>query len=199
MYVGFPYKESEKCTEVVVNTRSPINPSSTNKDIKINSLSNRLCGKFRPGHFKAVADVIDRFIKIIKPKNIYLGEKDMQQLKIIEDFIRVNKIKTKVIQCKTIREKNGIPYSSRNLLLTKKEKKIASNVYTILRENKKKLIKNKIILKKIKKKILLLGIKKIDYLEFLNVNNLIKSKNKKNIFKIFIAYYLGKIRLIDNI
>ena len=85
-----------------------------NKKIRLANLSKRLCGKFRPGHFEAVADVIDRFIKIIKPKKIYFGEKDMQQLKIVEDFIRKQYIKIKVVSCKTIREKSGIAFSSRN-------------------------------------------------------------------------------------
>ena len=58
----------------------------------------------RPGHFRAVVDVLDRFIKIIKPRNIYLGEKDMQQLRIVKNFLINKKIKTKVISCKTIRE-----------------------------------------------------------------------------------------------
>ena len=92
--------------------------------LKLVPLSKKLCGKFRPNHFKAVADVIDRFIKIIKPKKIYLGEKDMQQLKIIEDFVKKNNIKIKVIGCKIIREKNGIAYSSRNFLLTVDEKEL---------------------------------------------------------------------------
>ena len=60
-----------------------IYPSGINKNIKINPFERKLCGKFRPGHFKSVVDVIDRFTKIIKPKKIFLGEKDMQQLKII--------------------------------------------------------------------------------------------------------------------
>ena len=94
-----------------------IYPKGRNKNIKYNSFRKKLCGKYRPGHFEAIADVIDRFIKIIKPKRIYLGEKDMQQLKIIDDFVKKNHSETKVIPCKTIREKNGIPYSSRNFLL----------------------------------------------------------------------------------
>ena len=65
-----------------------IYPHGYNKGIVLNSLEKKLCGKFRPNHFRAVVDVIDRFIKIIKPKKIYLGEKDMQQLKIIEDFVK---------------------------------------------------------------------------------------------------------------
>ena len=67
-----------------------IYPDGTNKTIKIDSLEKKLCGKYRTGHFEAVADVIDRFINIIKPKKIYLGKKDMQQLKIIEHFVKKN-------------------------------------------------------------------------------------------------------------
>ena len=95
-----------------------IYPLGSNKKIKISPFSKKLCGKFRPGHFEAVVDVIDRFIRIIKPNKIFLGEKDMQQLKIIEEFINKNQIKTKVVGCKTIREKNGLACSSRNFLLT---------------------------------------------------------------------------------
>ena len=71
-----------------------------NKNIKISSFSKKLCGKFRPGHFEAVADVIDRFIKIIKPKKIYFGEKDMQQLKIIEEFYKKNYAKIEFLDAK---------------------------------------------------------------------------------------------------
>jgi len=176
-----------------------IYPNGPNKKIKINSLENKLCGKTRPGHFKAVVDVVDRFIKIINPKYIYLGKKDMQQLKIIEHFLYKKKIKTKVIGCKTIRERSGIAYSSRNFLLSPKEKKIASNLYKLMINNKKKLIKKKISLKKFKKKISDVGVNKIDYIKLININKFSKvySKNKK--YKIFVAYYLGGIRLIDNV
>ena len=69
-------------------TSKQIYPSGHNKNIKISSFSKKLCGKNRPGHFKAVVDVVQRFIKIIKPAKIFLGEKDMQQLKIIDHFIK---------------------------------------------------------------------------------------------------------------
>jgi len=176
-----------------------IYPHGYNKGIVLNSLEKKLCGKFRPNHFRAVVDVIGRFIKIIKPKEIYLGEKDMQQLKIIEDFVKKNKIKSKIIECKTIREKNGIACSSRNFLLSTKESFIASQIYKIIVKQKKNVIKKKISLNKLKNKIYLLGVNKIDYLEMHDVNKLIKPFIKKNNYKIFIAYYLGKTRLIDNI
>ena len=178
---------------------SQIYPNGQNNNIKISSLGKKLCGKFRPGHFEAVADVIDRFIKIIKPKRIYFGNKDMQQLKIIEHFVGKNHVKTNVVGCKTIREKNGVACSSRNFLLSLKEKMIASKIYKLIVNKKQNLINNKISLRTIKRKISTLGATRTDYIEILNINKLIKPYKKNNKYKIFIAYYLGTTRLIDNI
>jgi pantoate--beta-alanine ligase len=180
-------------------TTKQIYPFGYNENIKISSFGKKLCGKSRPGHFNAVVDVIDRFIKIINPNKIFLGEKDMQQLKIIEEFIKKNKIKTKVVGCKTIREKNGVACSSRNLLLSANDLIIASRVYKLLCKSKKLLIIKKNILKKIKNKMFQLGVKKIEYLKLIDINKQTRpfKKNKKN--KLFIAYYLGPIRLIDNV
>ena len=176
-----------------------IYPKGGNKYIKINSFGKRLCGKYRPGHFEAVVDVIDRFIKIIRPKKIYFGEKDMQQLKIIDDFVKKNHSETKVIPCKTIREKSGVAFSSRNYLLSVKEKIIASKIFKLLINKKQNLIKNKSSLKILKRMIYNLGVKKIDYIEVLDINRLTIPFKKKKKYKIFIAYYLGSTRLIDNI
>ena len=176
-----------------------IYPNGPSKKIKINTLSKKLCGKFRPNHFEAVADVVNSLVKIIKPSKIFFGEKDMQQLKIMEDFFKKKKIKIKVIYCKTIRENNGIACSSRNVLLLKKQKAVASNVYKLISKNKNQLLKKNYLLKKIKAKILKMGVEKIDYLKILDINKLIKPFKKNVKFRIFIAYYLGKTRLIDNI
>ena len=170
-----------------------------NKNIKINSFEKKLCGKYRPGHFKAVVDVIERFIKIIKPKKIYLGKKDMQQLILIKNYLKKKYMKTKVISCKTIREKNGIALSSRNYLLSFKERMIASKIIKLLLKKKSIIIKNKLSLVSVKKIIYKLGANKIDYLEILDINKAIKPHRKKKKYKIFIAYYLGSTRLIDNI
>jgi len=176
-----------------------IYPNGRNNNIKISSFAKKLCGKFRPGHFEGVADVIDRFIKIINPKNIYFGEKDMQQLKIIEHFVKKIHSKTKVIGCKTIRDKSGVALSSRNFLLSIKEKQIASKIYKLINNNKQNLIKKKLPLRSIKRKIFKLGVRKIDYIKILDINKLIKSYKRKNKYKIFVAYYLGSTRIIDNI
>ena len=176
-----------------------IYPNGLNKKIRISSFGKKLCGKHRPRHFEAIADVVDRFIKIINPKKIYFGQKDMQQLKIIEHYVKKKYNNIKIVGCNTIREKNGIAYSSRNFLLNKKEKKIAGKVYKLILNKKKYLIKRKIFLNIIKNKILKLGVSKIDYLKILDINKLIHKNIKNKKIRIFIAYYLGSTRLIDNI
>ena len=176
-----------------------IYPKGANRNIKINPFKNKLCGKFRPGHFEGVVDVIERFIKIIKPRKIFLGKKDWQQLKIIEHYVKKNILKVKIVECGIIRENKGIPYSSRNSLLSLKEKNIASRIYKLLLYKKKELLKKNIKISLIKKKILKLGASKIDYIEFLDTNKIFKPYKKGNKYKIFIAYFLGATRLIDNI
>jgi pantoate--beta-alanine ligase len=128
-----------------------------------------------------------------------LGEKDFQQLIIIEDFVEKNYKNIKVIGCKTIREKNGLPLSSRNLLLNSKEKLIGSRIYKIIYKFKKKLIKKEIPINFVKNKILALGVKKIEYICILNINKIKKPYKKIKRFKVFISYFLGSTRIIDNI
>jgi len=176
-----------------------IYPNGYNKKLKVHDLSKKLCGKFRPGHFKAVVDVVDRLIKIIEPKKIFLGEKDMQQLKIIESFLKTKKNKTEVISCKTIRQVNGVAYSSRNSLLNSHENYIAGKIYKLILKSKKKLIKNRSLIKVLKNEVMKFGVKKIEYLKILDVNKLTKPFKNKKKFKIFIAYYLSSVRLIDNV
>ena len=86
----------------------------TKNKVYLHPFSKILCGKFRPGHFKGVLDVVNRFLEIFKPKYIFLGEKDFQQLVLIKKHIDKYNIKTKVIPCKTIRQNKYLPYSTRN-------------------------------------------------------------------------------------
>jgi pantoate--beta-alanine ligase len=173
----------------------------TKNKIHVNKFSKKLCGKFRKGHFKGVLNVVNRLIEITNPKYIFLGIKDFQQLILIDSHIKRNKIKTKVIECKTIREENGVACSTRNLNLNNKELTIASNIYKYFFNLKKKLKKNYKLLSKsaIKKDIISLGATKINYVEYLNIKNFGINKKLKNKFRLFFAYYINNIRLIDNI
>ena len=167
--------------------------------IKISINDRILCAKFRKGHFEGVLDVMERLTKMIKPQKIYMGEKDFQQLYLVKKHI--SKIfKSKIISCKTIRDKNKLALSSRNSLLNKSELLKAGNIAEDLIFFKKKIIKNKNLKTYIsnkKKELINLYNIKIDYLELRNISNLKNSVKLKN-SKIFFAYYINGVRLIDN-
>ena len=169
------------------------------KKLKIHSKKNVLCGKFRKGHFDGVIDVIDRFLNLINPNYMFLGEKDFQQLFLIKNYVK-KKFRVKIIPCKTIRDKNHIAISSRNYLLSKKDLSIASQIAKKLKLFKIKLRSNHNYKKKINyiKKYLIDNYKiKLDYLELRNEKDLsIFKKNKK--FRLFVAYHINNVRLIDN-
>ena len=89
-------------------------------------------GKYRKGHFNGVATIVSYLFNIVKPNNAYFGEKDFQQLRIIQELVSGNNIPVNVIGCQTIREKDGLALSSRNTKLSKHYRKIASKVYEII-------------------------------------------------------------------
>jgi pantoate--beta-alanine ligase len=173
----------------------------TKNKVYLDKFSKQLCGKFRKNHFKGVLNVVNRFLEIIKPKYIYLGIKDFQQLILISRHILKNNIKTQVVPCRTVREKNGIACSTRNFNLNNKQLLIASNIYKHLIYLRKKIKKDYKNFKTniIVKNLLFLGANKIDYIENIDLKNLKKLKRNKKNFKLFIAYYISNVRLIDNI
>ena len=172
---------------------------SKNTKIKLNKNDKIMCALYRPGHFEGVLAVINQYLKKIKPKYLFLGEKDYQQLFLIKKFIK-NKFKTKIISCSTIRDKNNIALSSRNVLLNNSDIKKSSFISNLLITLKRKIKKNISNKKNLRGAILKINnIKgvKIEYLEIRNKINLSIKYNKSNL-KLFLAYYNNKIRLIDN-
>ena len=190
-----------KINYLYIPTFKDIYGFKTIEDVYLDKFSKKLCGRFRKGHFEGVLNVVNRFIEIIKPRYIFLGKKDYQQLYLIKKHIEKRKIKSKVIGCKTIREINGVAYSSRNINLNKNQMKVASNIYYYLYNLKRKIKKNNSLfnINKIKKDLIDLGASKIDYLENYNVKSFKKIKRQSKKFNLFIAYYIKNIRLIDNI
>ena len=184
-----------KVDYVLVPNIKEIYSKNTPKKISINKKYKVLCGKYRPGHFEGVLAVINKFLKDLKVKKIFLGEKDFQQYFLIKNFVK-KRFKTKVVLCKTIRMKGSLPYSSRNKLLNNKSIRIAQKF------TKKIIDVFKNIKKNTNKTNLLQSIKsnsniKIEYLELRNKNNLSQIFNKKNL-KLFVCFYIKKVRLIDN-
>ena len=159
-----------------------------------------LCAKFRKGHFEGVLNILNRFVKLISPKIVFMGEKDYQQFFLVKKFIE-KKYKCRVYPGKTIRNSNKFALSSRNNLLNSDELKtaglIAYKLFRLKRLIGKDKKKSKILIKTVKEDLILRFNIKIEYLECRNLINLSTSLHNKP-FKLFVSYYLNKVRLIDN-
>jgi len=166
-----------------------------------------LCAKSRKGHFEGVLDVLNRFVKLISPKMMFMGEKDYQQFFLVRDFIS-KKYTTGVIPCRTIRDSHGVALSSRNGLLNKIDLKNSGSIANKLIKLKRSLCTRnglnsiaskqaKELIQKTKENLIKKFKIKIEYLECRNLKTLTTNLNNKP-FKLFVAYYLNNVRLIDN-
>jgi len=166
-----------------------------------------LCAKSRRGHFEGVLDILNRFVKLISPKIVYMGEKDYQQFFLVKDFI-LKKYSTRVYACRTIRNTNGVALSSRNKLLDKISLKTAGLIANKLIRLKRSLCtrhridsiaskKSKELIQKTKRNLIQKFNIKIEYLECRNLMTLSTNLDNKP-FKLFVAYYINNVRLIDN-
>ena len=171
-----------------------------NKKIKLNKKDKILCAKFRNGHFEGVLNVMNRLMSLINAKNIFMGEKDFQQLYLIKKYLS-KKHNVNIINCPIVRDKNKVALSTRNKLLNKKNYIKASLISKNLFKLKKTInLSNKnlfFLMKKNIKNLESIYQIKIDYLEFRNEKDL-KISNLKRKNRLFVAYNIGSVRLIDN-
>ena len=176
-----------------------IYPGDLLKQNIVNNFRGILCDKYRPGHFDGVTTVVDIFFSIIKPNTSYFGEKDFQQIKIIQELVKIKNHNIKIVSCPSIRDDRGMSLSSRNSKFTNDQSKIfnqlGSKIYEFINLCKKK--SSNINFDDFKKQILENSINKIDYIEIRNENNL-EITDVSSRARLFIALYIGEIRIIDN-
>ena len=160
---------------------------------------NILCDVARSGHFDGVTTVVNTFFNIIKPKNSYFGEKDYQQMKLIDEMVKIKKLNINIVACSSIRDKNGMSLSSRNSNFTPNQSKIfekfAKKINQFVKNLKQKNLK--VNFEEFKKDLLKININKIDYLEIRNEKNLEITNNYNNA-RLFVAVFIENIRIIDN-
>ena len=168
---------------------------------KMPMISNELCGKSRPGHFKGVLTVIDRLFKLIKPSYAIFGKKDYQQLYFIKKFVHESNLSIKIIEAPTIRSTNNLALSSRNNLLSTKDISNAIGLYKQLQICASSVISGEKIYdaELNAKENLLKGGWEIDYFEIRRQADLKKPTCNDLKLVALGAGYFSKIRLIDNI
>lgn len=177
-------------------------PQGYSTYVTVEGLSDKLCGKFRPGHFRGVATIVCKLFNIVRPSRAYFGQKDYQQSLIIKKMIDDLNFDIEIIVCPTIRENDGLAMSSRNLYLNEEERKAASVIYKALQEGEK-LLKQGInpsdvtleMLKILKKEPL---VREIQYAGVFDPLTLEEVKEKQKRYLLAIALKIGDTRLIDN-
>lgn len=194
--------ESKGCDIVYIPENETIYPEDFDLTINVPKLSSVLCGKERKNHFQGVATVVAKLLLQSGADYAIFGEKDYQQLLIIKSLVRDLDIPCQIIPINTVRDSNGLALSSRNQYLNTKQINIANNINMIMNEAAKNFYNLDInetisfVIKNLEK----VGIKKIDYVEIRNNNNLKNvTNNDKSNARLFIAVYIDEIRLIDNI
>ena len=175
-------------------------PSDRSVFVEEHSLSNVLEGKSRPGHFRGVSTVVAKLFNILQPDAAVFGEKDFQQLAIIRRMVRDLNYKIDIVAVPTVREDDGLAFSSRNAYLNPDERKQAAVVRKALlaaKESGKKSARE--IVDLARKIISEAPLARIDYVNLVDSETLQPIDLLKPNSLVAVAVYFGKTRLIDNI
>jgi pantoate--beta-alanine ligase len=177
-------------------------PQLPSVKIDIPGLTDRLEGAYRPGHFNGVAIVVLKLLHIVQPDRAYFGEKDYQQLKVVERLVKDLSLPVEVVPVPTVREEDGLAYSSRNVYLSPEERQSALAIYRSFLLAQKLFQSGNTdahLLKEAIKDFLLKHphVRKIDYVEITD-EELNPVEEVKEGDRILVALYVGSTRLIDN-
>ncbi len=199
--------EKNNCDVVFTPSVSEIYPDENSKksEYHFGKIVEVMEGKFRPGHFDGVANVVSRLFKIVQPDNAYFGQKDFQQYILIKILAGkyLSDLNIQVHRCPIIREPDGLAMSSRNVLLSPQQRKSAVLISQTLfwaKDNYQKLSVNE-LKKAITDKINADNNLKVEYIEFVTDPDLDEVNEWAKDRKIVacIAVQVGKVRLIDNV
>jgi pantoate--beta-alanine ligase len=192
-----------KCDFVFAPSVEEVYPFPDTRKFNFGNLETVMEGRFRPGHFNGVAQVVSRLFEIIKPDSAYFGLKDFQQLAIIKELVRQLKLPIAIIPCEIVRESDGLAKSSRNMLLTPDCRNAAPLIHqTLLKANE---LKNGKSVEQIKEMVVndinANPFLEVEYFEIVDETQLlpviswIEPTQKIGC----VAVFAGNVRLIDNI
>lgn len=188
------------CNFILYPSVEEMYPETPTEKYDFGALENVMEGAFRPGHFNGVAVVVKRLFDIVTPQKAYFGKKDFQQLAIIRKLVEIEELPLQIIAGETIREKDGLAMSSRNMRLSEEERKLAPEIFSCLQwvkrykgEGNPKELQEE-VLNRLSKHF------KPEYFEIVDGNTLqaIERWSQTNYPVACVAAHLGSVRLIDN-
>ena len=181
---------------VFIPTANDVYSEDTNSNVELPNVASVWEGAFREGHFQGVVDVLSSFYHLIKPKQVFFGQKDLQQCMVVGEMMNTYFPNIEFNMVPTHREKSGLAYSSRNERLSEEGRNTASQIFKSLNSLKNNF--NESCLSEERKKITKAGIE-IEYLEKISLPEMQVDLSCSNQGAIIFAGYLEGVRLIDNI
>jgi pantoate--beta-alanine ligase len=178
-------------------------PTGFQTRVSVPALSDCLCGAFRPGHMEGVATVVAKLFLMTQADRAYFGEKDFQQLLVVKRLARDLDIPVEVVPVETVRDNDGLALSSRNALLTPAQRAKASVIYKTLQVMAQRLAvageESGPVLDRGRDQLLGGGLDRLDYLELRCSETLEKLSRAERPARLFVAGWMGDVRLIDNV
>ena len=207
-YPRTPEKDIEKleqagCDAVFMPTAEEMYPNKVEDHYDFGDLERVMEGACRPGHFNGVAIVVRKLFEIVTPNRAYFGEKDFQQLAIINKMVSNLNMNLEIVPCPIVREKDGLAMSSRNVRLNEAERAIAPKIFATLNDSitKKDVMSPAEMKNYALKKYAEIKEFDVEYVEITDEINLksIENWDECDHARIFVALQLGPVRLIDNV
>ncbi|MEN3002457.1 MAG: pantoate--beta-alanine ligase [Armatimonadota bacterium] len=181
---------------------SEMYPPGFQTEVRVKQLSQPLCGRSRPGHFEGVATVVLKLFNIVTPDRAYFGEKDYQQLRIIQQMVRDLNLPIEIVPCPIVREPDGLAMSSRNAYLSPEERQAATVLYRSLQWAQEQVRAGEQDPLRIQRGVYEIlahePLAQIDYVELVDAETLEPVSRIERPTLLALAVYFGKARLIDN-
>jgi pantoate--beta-alanine ligase len=171
--------------------------------VEVEGLTDGLCGRSRPGHFRGVCTVVAKLFGICRPERAYFGEKDAQQLVVIKRMVRDLDCDVEIVSCPTAREEDGLAMSSRNTRLTKEERAQASTLYKALETAREAVDRGErdaaVLIDLVRAVLAEAPLGDIDYVEIVDAEDLAPQTTVTGQCLIAVSVRFREVRLIDNI
>ena len=178
-------------------------PTPSLTSVEVTRITDHLCGPFRPGHFSGVATVVAKLFHIIQPQRAYFGEKDAQQLRVIERMVSDLNLGVTVVAVPTVRESDGLAVSSRNQYLSPQERRVAPILYRALQAAQQAIAEGVLDSGEARKRGLAVLEQdqsvKVEYLEIVDPEEMQPVERITGPVRVAGAIRIGAIRLIDNL
>jgi pantoate--beta-alanine ligase len=191
------------CDYLFVPSIDEVYPEPDTRKFSFGALETVMEGRFRPGHFNGVAQVVSKLFDMVRPERAYFGLKDFQQYSIIKNMVSRMDLAVSIVACDTMRETDGLAMSSRNSLLTSEHRAVAPQIYRILQQARVEAghFTPEEVKTQVKEKISSFKLLNLEYFEIVDELTLLPCTDWSQPGKKVgcIAVYAGSVRLIDNI